>query len=79
MAQDPVGPGISVTFGRERSLVSLRLAANSILQPGSLHPWVGSPLCPELCVLPAQPFKAFTKQIPKGCCQDTTFTTVRFF
>lgn len=78
MTQDSVGPETPGAVGREPSLVCGRLAASGILQPGSLHFRMGSSV--HSCVS-CQPslLKAFIKQIPKECCQDTTISTAKIF
>lgn len=70
MTQDPVGPGTPGPLGREHSLVSGRLAANGILQLGSLCPWVGSSLARAVC--PASP--AFLKPLLNKFQRDATRT-----
>ena len=79
MSLDPVGPGPlgllveSIAWSPE----DLQQMA-SCSQVGFIPGW--DHLSVQSCVS-CQPslFKAFTKQIPKGCCQDATFTTVKIF
>lgn len=78
MTQDSVGPETPGIVGREQSLVCGSLAASGILQPGSLHFRVGWSVQSCVCCQPSL-LKAFIKQIPKECCQDTTISTAKIF